>query len=221
MSGTGYEWEAAEMTLEEKNAALKNAVLTRIFGENSEKSTENGSKSAENGIKTCQKCPKIGENEAKTAENEAKTAENGEIEPKSAKNGQKPGFCDEFHPVLADPYDESGDEPDPLHERALHPSSVAFMETLEEIRSMHLSKSQDYGSATDPLANIRNGADFVGIEPWRAAMVRLSDKVTRLATFNRTGSLNHEAVEDSLLDLASYALLCLVLRREQHSQHDG
>jgi hypothetical protein len=80
---------------------------------------------------------------------------------------------------------------------------------------MHRSKSHDYGSQHDPLANIRNGAEFVGIEPWRAAMVRLSDKVTRLATFNRTGELNHEAVEDTLLDLASYALLCLVLRREQ------
>jgi sigma54-dependent transcription regulator len=46
-------------------------------------------------------------------------------------------------------------------------------------------------------------------------MVRLSDKVTRLATFNRTGSLTHEGVEDTLIDLASYSLLALVLYREE------
>jgi hypothetical protein len=45
-------------------------------------------------------------------------------------------------------------------------------------------------------------------------MVRLSDKVTRLAAFNRNGRLRHEGVEDSLLDLASYSLLALLLYRE-------
>jgi len=132
---------------------------------------------------------------------------------------------DDDHPVMADPEDESGDTADPLHGRIptaqfverfapLHSSSEAFRSALDEVWQMHRSKSHDYGSQDDPLANIRNGAEFVGIEPWRAAMVRLSDKVTRLATFNRTGELCHEAVEDTLLDLASYALLCLVLRRE-------
>jgi len=96
----------------------------------------------------------------------------------------------------------------------VHPSSQAFYDLLNQIRDLHASKSRDYGSEHDPLANIRNGAEFVGIEPWRAAMVRLSDKVTRLATFNRTGSLHYEGVEDTLLDLASYSLLALVLFRQ-------
>ena len=83
---------------------------------------------------------------------------------------------------------------------------------------MHRLKSTDYGcpSGTDPLANIRNGARFVGIPAWKGAMVRLSDKVTRLATFNATGSLTFEGVEDNLIDLASYALLSLLLYREEH-----
>jgi hypothetical protein len=99
-----------------------------------------------------------------------------------------------------------------------HPTSQAFFELCDRIKGMHASKSRDYGcpSGTDPLANIRNGAKFVGIPAWRAAMVRLSDKVTRLATFNATGRLEFEGVEDTLLDLASYALLSLVLYREEH-----
>lgn len=96
----------------------------------------------------------------------------------------------------------------------VHPTSQAYFDLLDRMKALHSSKSRDYGSEHDPLANIRNGALFVGIEPWKGAMVRLSDKVTRLATFNRTGTLTHEGVEDTLLDLASYALLALLLHRE-------
>jgi hypothetical protein len=102
----------------------------------------------------------------------------------------------------------------------IHPTSQAFLDLLDTIRELHLSKSEDYGcpSGTDPLANIRNGAKFVGIPAFKAAMVRLSDKVTRLATFNATGRLHFEGVEDTLLDLASYSLLTLVLYREDQGK---
>ena len=95
-----------------------------------------------------------------------------------------------------------------------HPSSKAFYDLCDSLKEMHRRKSSDYGSETDPLANIRNGAEFVGIPAWKGAMVRLSDKVTRLATHNRTGSLQYEGVEDTLMDLASYALLALLLYRD-------
>ena len=98
----------------------------------------------------------------------------------------------------------------------VHPTSQQFFDLCDALKDMHASKSRDYGcpSGTDPLANIRNGATFVGIPAWKGAMVRLSDKVTRLATFNATGKLHHEGVEDNLFDLASYALLALLLYRE-------
>jgi hypothetical protein len=105
---------------------------------------------------------------------------------------------------------------DSLLKEHIHPTSQAYFNLLDRMKALHSSKSRDYGSEHDPLANIRNGALFVGIEPWKGAMVRLSDKVTRLATFNRTGRLEHEGVEDNLMDLASYALLALLLYREEH-----
>jgi hypothetical protein len=91
------------------------------------------------------------------------------------------------------------------------PGSLPFLELLEELRQLHLSKSQDYGSESDPLANIRSGADFVNIEPWRACLVRVADKVQRLKTYCRTGRLVHEGVRDTLLDLSAYSLLAIVL----------
>jgi len=106
---------------------------------------------------------------------------------------------------------------DSLLKSDVHPTSQAFFDLCDQLKATHAGKSKDYGcpSGTDPLANIRNGAKFVGIPAWRAAMVRLSDKVTRLATFNATGSLHYEGVEDTLVDLASYALLSLLLYREE------
>lgn len=100
----------------------------------------------------------------------------------------------------------------------VHPSSQAFFDLCDELKEIHRTKSIGYGSPDDPLANIRNGAHFVGIEPWRAAMVRLSDKVTRLQTYCRTGSLPLESFEDNCVDLASYALLTLLMHREEQGR---
>jgi hypothetical protein len=120
-----------------------------------------------------------------------------------------------------DPQDE--DSPKPLIGDSLlassdvHPTSQQFFDLCDALKEMHRRKSRDYGcpSGTDPLANIRNGAKFVGIPSWKAAMVRLSDKVTRLATFNATGTLHNEGVIDTLEDLASYAILARLLYEEE------
>jgi hypothetical protein len=99
----------------------------------------------------------------------------------------------------------------------VHPTSQAFFDLCDSLKEMHRRKSRDYGcpSGEDPLANIRNGAKFVGIPSWKGAMVRLSDKVTRLASYNATGRLENESLEDNLVDLASYSLLALLLHREE------
>jgi hypothetical protein len=99
----------------------------------------------------------------------------------------------------------------------VHPTSQEFFDLCDSLKEMHRRKSRDYGcpSGEDPLANIRNGAKFVGIPSWKGAMVRLSDKVTRLASYNATGRLENESLEDNLFDLASYSLLALLLHREE------
>ena len=107
---------------------------------------------------------------------------------------------------------------DSLLAEDVHPTSQAFFDLCDSLKEMHKKKSRDYGcpSGEDPLANIRNGAKFVGIPSWKGAMVRLSDKVTRLASYNATCRLENESLEDNLMDLASYALLALLLYREEH-----
>jgi len=109
---------------------------------------------------------------------------------------------------------------DSLLKSEVHPTSQAFFDLCDALKEMHRRKSRDYGcpSGEDPLANIRNGARFVGIQSWKGAMVRLSDKVTRLAAYNATGRLENESLEDNLFDLASYSLLALLLHREEQGR---
>jgi hypothetical protein len=94
--------------------------------------------------------------------------------------------------------------------------SPEFLRILDEIKSLHVAKSQDYGSDEDPLANIRAGADLIGVDPWKACLVRIADKVTRLRTFCHKGSVVFDGLEDTLKDLSAYAALALAFYREQH-----
>lgn len=137
------------------------------------------------------------------------------------------GDCDNCEPrLMGDGVMNAGSETyaewvPPAYARGdIHPTSQKYFDLLDTLRRLHLSKSAGYGcpDGTDPLMNIRRGAEFVGIPAWQGAMVRLSDKVTRLAVFNKTKSLPHESVEDNLLDLASYSLLALLLYREEHGK---
>jgi hypothetical protein len=92
-----------------------------------------------------------------------------------------------------------------------HPGYLAL---LREMAQLHARKAQDYGSDSDPLANIRSAA-AIGIEPWRAAWLRACDKIHRINRWCLKGELACEGVEDSLMDLAAYALISLALLREK------
>lgn len=91
-----------------------------------------------------------------------------------------------------------------------HPGSLAFYEKLVACAELHSKKQKDYGREQDPFANVRSADEF-DIPPWKGAILRGNDKMSRLKTFSRTGTLCNEGVEDSFLDLAVYSLIALVL----------
>lgn len=96
----------------------------------------------------------------------------------------------------------------------IRPGSLSFMEVLEEVRQLHLAKTQDYGSDSDALKNIRDGAEVVNIDAWRACLIRMADKMTRLRAYCHNGSVKFDGVEDTLLDMCAYSAIALVLYRE-------
>jgi len=87
------------------------------------------------------------------------------------------------------------------------------------MKEMHIAKSADYGVDADPIHNLRRSERF-GVEPWLATLIRFGDKVTRAETFAKKRTLRNEGFEDTLIDLACYAVLTLVLFRET-LQPDG
>ena len=89
-----------------------------------------------------------------------------------------------------------------------------YLKLLDEMRELHVRKAADYGRDVDPLANVRAAIEF-GIPAWLGVMVRANDKMHRIKSLAVNGSLKNESVEDSLMDLAAYALIALVLYREQ------
>ena len=89
----------------------------------------------------------------------------------------------------------------------------AFEEILNEMRALHDKKQEDYGSSSDPFANVRASEQF-GIPGWLGAVMRANDKMSRLKSFAEKVVLANEPLEDSLIDLANYAVIALVLYRE-------
>lgn len=90
-----------------------------------------------------------------------------------------------------------------------------FEAVIEEVLEMHRRKGADYGTKEDFFANVSASAQW-GIPPWVGAMMRANDKVVRLQAAARGSTLRNEGIEDSLLDIATYAVIAVCLfRREQ------
>jgi hypothetical protein len=94
------------------------------------------------------------------------------------------------------------------------PGTDAFVAVLEELRSLHLRKTMDYGVDEDALANIRNSADVINVPAYAGCVLRMADKMQRLRSFFRRGEVEFDGVEDTLLDIAAYAAIALVVYRE-------
>jgi hypothetical protein len=88
-----------------------------------------------------------------------------------------------------------------------------YLALLDELRTLHESKSADYGKGQDALANLR-GCEAIGVPAHKGAWIRLLDKVHRINAWYSNGTLKNEGVRDSLMDLAAYALLTVVLMEE-------
>ena len=84
---------------------------------------------------------------------------------------------------------------------------------LAEIGELHDRKQQDYGRTGDPFANVRASEDF-GVTGWIGTMIRANDKMRRVQSMALKGSLQNESLEDSLMDLAVYSLIAIILYRE-------
>lgn len=85
-----------------------------------------------------------------------------------------------------------------------------------QMRDTFARKDADYAGDV-PLGNIKSSSNF-GIEPQDAVFVRLADKFSRLCSLRRSGrepQVRDESFRDTLLDLANYAVIAVLLLDEQ------
>jgi hypothetical protein len=54
----------------------------------------------------------------------------------------------------------------------------------------------------------------INVPAYAGCVLRMSDKMHRLRSFFRRGEVEFDGVEDTLLDLAAYSIIALVLYRE-------
>jgi hypothetical protein len=99
----------------------------------------------------------------------------------------------------------------------IRPGSREFLEVLDELKTLHLRKTMDYGVDEDALSNIRSSADVVNMPAWAGCILRISDKMHRLKAFFRRGRCEFDGVEDTLKDISCYAAIALVLYREEQA----
>ena len=92
-----------------------------------------------------------------------------------------------------------------------------FFELLLQMAETHSAKDHDYTAGGVPYSNIRESAKEVGIPAWKAALIRLGDKRSRLRTFVQCveSQVKTESMGDTLLDLAVYSLITLILYEEE------
>lgn len=82
-----------------------------------------------------------------------------------------------------------------------------FQKITEKMHQIYLKKNKDYGSSFD------RQYDKYGMT---SVLIRLSDKLNRLEQITRAGTIEvkDESVDDTLLDLANYAILALIKRQK-------
>jgi len=95
-------------------------------------------------------------------------------------------------------------------EEVISQGSARFHSILQEMGQLHDQKQRDYGLPLDPFSNVRASIEW-GVPSWVGCMVRATDKLRRLQTFAKTGTLANESVRDSFLDLAVYSIIGLCL----------
>ena len=87
-------------------------------------------------------------------------------------------------------------------DRPYNPKELIFMDYITEMKDLYLKKNHDYGDS------VSKTFDEYGLTSF---LVRMDDKMNRIKTLNKIqdAAFRGEKIEDTLLDLANYAILAL------------
>jgi len=89
------------------------------------------------------------------------------------------------------------------------------LDILDNMQKVYEAKDNDYSATGLPMGNLRKCED-AGIDAWRGCLVRIGDKMSRLENFLKEKEylVISEKAEDTVVDLANYAILMSCLLEE-------
>ena len=97
-------------------------------------------------------------------------------------------------------------------------ASKAYLDLLDKMKEIHITKNAGYSGIDNPdkWANFRV-CEGLGIPAWKGCLVRMGDKFIRITNLARNpkNDMVGESIKDTLIDLASYALICICLIQEK------
>lgn len=88
-----------------------------------------------------------------------------------------------------------------------------FAAELVGLAEMAMRKGADYSPGADPYENAKS-SEGLGVPAWLGIAIRMGDKFRRLQALALNGALKNEPIEDTLTDIAVYALICKIIRSE-------
>jgi len=98
-----------------------------------------------------------------------------------------------------------------------------FYELIWQMCEIHSIKNKGYGIG-NPLGNFMECERF-NIPAWKGCLVRITDKYSRICNLvakmdnpEYKDAIKMENLEDTLIDLANYSLLCIILLREYNEK---
>lgn len=98
--------------------------------------------------------------------------------------------------------------------------SKDYLELLDRMKELHIKKNAGYsGESVDRWENFRM-AEIFGVTSLQGCLVRMSDKFIRIANLSKKPDLDMvgETIEDTLMDLAAYALIAICLLKEKKNE---
>ena len=111
-----------------------------------------------------------------------------------------------------------------IYSRIAFTNNTSFYLMLDKARELHKRKNAGYSGVDnpDPWHNFR-ACNAFGISAVDGCITRMCDKYQRYlnVSSNPYNEQVHESINDTLEDLAAYALILVCLLREQNKPFDG
>jgi len=122
---------------------------------------------------------------------------------------------DEKYPIIASEENQNKIPETKLPDRKGHPK---FYRLLEEMGDLHSRKNANYTAGQDHFANIRESERF-DIPAWKGTLIRMGDKWNRIISMAKgQPDLVGESMKDTLMDMAVYSLICIILLEEEKNK---